>query len=189
MTSTGTNRLTLGRLARATGLARSSLIHYEALGLLLPAVRSEAGYRMYGEAQIERLHAIRRFRDAGLSLAEIGKLFTAQAAGATNAQGSPATLLVNRLMALGEEVDILRSKQKMLARLLAAAQFHDGQAGQGKAAWVALLRHAGFDDNDMRNWHGEFEADNPDQHAAFLASLGLAPDEVAAIRQWSLGRR
>ena len=60
--------LTLGRLARATGLARSSLLHYEALGLLQPRARSDSGYRLYGEAEVQRLQAIRRYREAGLSL-------------------------------------------------------------------------------------------------------------------------
>lgn len=66
--------LTLGRLARATGLARSSLLHYEALGLLKPLARSEAGYRLYGEAEVERLQHIRRYREAGLSLEAIQQL-------------------------------------------------------------------------------------------------------------------
>ena len=55
-----TKKLTLGRLARATGLARASLLHYEALGLLVPQTRSAAGYRYYGDAELERLRSIRR---------------------------------------------------------------------------------------------------------------------------------
>jgi hypothetical protein len=47
--------LTLGHLARTYGLARASLLHYEAMGLLVPACRSAAGYRLYGQAEIDRL--------------------------------------------------------------------------------------------------------------------------------------
>lgn len=50
---------------------------------------------------------------------------------------------------------------------------------------MALLRRAGFDEAAMQLWHHEFERENPAAHAAFLASLGLAAAESAAIREWS----
>jgi len=169
--------LTLGRLARATGLARSSLLHYEALGLLKPLARSETGYRLYGEAQVQRLQAIRRYREAGLSLEAIARLLEApQATG-------PAALLEQRLLALSDEVQRLREQQQGLARLLAMPDFLAQRRARGKADWVALLRQAGFSDEDMNRWHADFEAAAPEQHAAFLRSLGLSPREVAAIRR------
>lgn len=178
-------RLTLGQLARAAGLARASLLHYESLGLLAPAARSAAGYRLYGAAELERLQAIRRFRAAGLSLAAIRDLL---AAAPGQDPTGPAALLEARLLGLCAEVERLRGQQLMLARLLAAPEFRAGRQGgmgRGKAAWVALLRRAGFDEAAMRRWHAEYEADAPREHAAFLRSLGLAAAEVTAIRRWS----
>jgi MerR family transcriptional regulator, thiopeptide resistance regulator len=172
-----TTLLTLGRLARATGLARSSLLHYEALGLLTPRTRSNSGYRLYGEAEVQRLQAIRRYREAGLSLEAIAQLLARP--GATG----PAGLLEQRLLALSDEVRRLREQQQGLARLLAMPEFHAQRQARGKAAWVALLRQAGFSDDDMRRWHADFEAAAPGQHAAFLRSLGLSAAEVAAIRR------
>jgi MerR family transcriptional regulator, thiopeptide resistance regulator len=169
--------LTLGRLARATGLARSSLLHYEALGLLKPLARSEAGYRLYGEAEVQRLQAIRRYRDAGLSLEAIRHLLSRP-----QAKG-PASLLEQRLLALSDEVRRLREQQQELARLLAMPEFEALRRARGKADWVALLRQAGFSDEDMRRWHAGFEAAAPEQHQAFLQSLGLSAAEVAAIRR------
>lgn len=168
--------LTLGRLARATGLARSSLLHYEALGLLQPLARSEGGYRLYGVAEVQRLQAIRRYRDAGLSLQAIQSLLSRP-----HSDG-PASLLEQRLLALSDEVQRLREQQQGLARLLAMPEFHARRRARGKADWVALLRQAGFSDEDMRRWHAVFEATAPAQHAAFLQSLGLSAAEVAAIR-------
>lgn len=169
--------LTLGRLARATGLARSSLLHYEALGLLQPLGRSDAGYRLYGEAEVARLQAIRRYREAGLSLDAIRQLMVRPQAGS-----GPAGLLEQRLLALSAEVQRLREQQQELARLLAMPEFHAQRQARGKADWVALLRHAGFSDRDMQRWHADFEAASPGLHAAFLRSLGLTEAEVAAIR-------
>lgn len=183
MTRKDPDKLTLGQLARLCGLARASLLHYEALGLLVPALRTPAGYRLYGQGDIERLRTIRRYREAGLSLPAIRELL-----GSQQGRGdSPAALLEHRLLALSQEVEQLRQQQRMLARLLATPEFRKGQPGMGKDAWTAMLQRAGFDEQDMRQWHMRFEVDSPDGHLAFLQSLGLAPDEIAAIRHWSRG--
>lgn len=169
--------LTLGRLARSTGLARSSLLHYEALGLLRPLLRSEAGYRLYGDAEVRRLQAILRYREAGLSLQAIGQLLQQP-----TAEG-PAALLEQRLLSLSDEVQRLREQQQGLARLFAMPEFHAQRQARGKAEWVALLKQAGFSNEDRRQWHVDFELGSPEQHAAFLHSLGLSRREVAAIRR------
>jgi DNA-binding transcriptional MerR regulator len=64
--------LTVGELARRCGLTVRTLHHYDAIGLLAPALRSDAGYRLYDRAGIERLHRIQALRQLGLSLADIG---------------------------------------------------------------------------------------------------------------------
>lgn len=180
-----TTRLTLGELARRVGLARSSVLHYESLGLLAPAGRSAAGYRLYGEAELEKLRHIRRLRDAGLALSDIGALLAPHASSAPGARLAPAELLEQRLSGLCREVERIREQQRLLARLLALPGFREGGMYGDKAAWVALLRSAGFDEAAMRLWHLEFEREDPDGHAAFLESLGLAPGEVEEIRRGS----
>lgn len=76
MTQSIRGKLTLGQLGRRVGLARTSILHYESLGLLAASGRSRTGYRLYGEPELERLRTIRRLRDAGLALADIGTLLT-----------------------------------------------------------------------------------------------------------------
>lgn len=180
-----TTRLTLGELARRVGLARSSVLHYEFLGLLVPAGRSAAGYRLYGDAELERLRNIRQLRDAGLALSEIGILLSAQPSPAAGRRRMAAELLEQRLFGLCRELERIREQQRLLARLLALPGFRADRASCDKAAWVALLRSAGFDEAAMRLWHREFEHENPVGHETFLESLGLAPSEVADIRRWS----
>lgn len=170
-------RLTLGRLARASGLARSSLLHYEQLGLLQPAGRSAAGYRLYGARELQRLQLIRQFRDAGLSLDTIGELLARDAPA-----DAPAARLTQRLQAIQAEVDRLRHQQHTLARLLAGISPATWAACHDKASWSALLRQAGFSDADMRRWHADFERDDPDGHRRFLAALNLPDDEIRRIR-------
>lgn len=174
-------RFTLGQLGKRAGLARSSLLHYEALGLLAPAGRSSAGYRLYGAPELDRLLTIRRLRDAGLSLADIQGLLAATGAN----ESGPAALLERRLLELSQAIEGIREQQRQLARLLASPAFQQRGKRWSKAAWVALLRQAGFDEAAMQRWHAEFERDNPRGHADFLKSLGIKPAEVAAIRRWS----
>ena len=64
--------LTVGELAKRCGMTVRTLHHYDAIGLLQPASRSAAGYRLYARADIERLHRIQALRHLGLSLTDIG---------------------------------------------------------------------------------------------------------------------
>ena len=66
-------QLTVGELARRSGLTIRALHHYDSIGLLKPSLRSAAGYRLYDRANVERLHRIQALRQFGLSLADIGK--------------------------------------------------------------------------------------------------------------------
>lgn len=62
---------TIGALARLARVTVRTLHHYDAIGLLEPSGRSEAGYRLYVRADLERLLEIRTWRELGLSLEAI----------------------------------------------------------------------------------------------------------------------
>jgi DNA-binding transcriptional MerR regulator len=64
----------IGDLARATGLTVRTLHHYDQLGLLAPAARSDGGHRYYTSGDLKRLHRIVALRSLGISLEEIGLL-------------------------------------------------------------------------------------------------------------------
>lgn len=67
--------LTIGDLARTTGVSRRMLRHWEAEGLLTPAdVDPVTGYRRYEATQAGRVHAIAALRATGFSLVAIGDL-------------------------------------------------------------------------------------------------------------------
>lgn len=172
--------LTIGALAGRFGLARSTLLHYDHLGLLRPAGRSRAGYRRYTEADAERLAQICTYRRAGLSLAAIARALEAPAAGARAA-------LEARLAELDRELGQLREQQRVIAALLQRPDLVPDRTPLDKATWVGLLRASGLSDEDMDRWHAAFEASDPERHGRFLAALGLGPAEVAAIRARSRG--
>src|SRR5690606_31712813 len=64
-------RLTIGELAKQAGVSRSMLRYYEEQGLLKPAARSAAGYRLYAPEAARTLLFIQRAQRLGFSLADI----------------------------------------------------------------------------------------------------------------------
>ena len=66
--------LTIGRLAKTSGIATETLRYYERRGLLEPSQRTPSGYRLYGPAAAQRLRFIRRAQALGFSLDEIAEL-------------------------------------------------------------------------------------------------------------------
>ncbi|MFI1159861.1 TIGR03086 family metal-binding protein [Streptomyces sioyaensis] len=67
----GTGLLTIGALARLTGLPVKTIRNWSDQGLLPPAARTPAGYRLYGPNAPARLEIVRSLRDLGIGLAAI----------------------------------------------------------------------------------------------------------------------
>jgi MerR family transcriptional regulator, thiopeptide resistance regulator len=166
------------QLARLFGLARSTLLYYDRVGLLQANGRSEAGYRYYSTSDKDRLAAICSYRQAGLGIEAIRRLLA-------SAEVGSELIIRQRLEAIGCEIRNLQAQQQMLAGML------DLQAGGGlpvsvdKQTWIEMLRAAGMDEQAMQQWHAEFERRAPQAHQAFLLSLGIDEKEILLIRQRS----
>jgi MerR family transcriptional regulator, thiopeptide resistance regulator len=67
---------TIGQVARLARVSVRTLHHYDAVGLLPPSGRSEAGYRLYDQADLERLQQILFFKELGFGLRDIARIMT-----------------------------------------------------------------------------------------------------------------
>jgi DNA-binding transcriptional MerR regulator len=85
--------LTIGQVAKASGVAAKTIRYYEQIGVLPAPSRAASGYRLYDQPGVERLRFIRRARSLGLPLQELKALI-----GTLNGKAQPA--LRARLRAL-----------------------------------------------------------------------------------------
>ncbi|NVN50564.1 MerR family transcriptional regulator [Mycolicibacterium hippocampi] len=67
----------IGQVAAKTELSIRTVRHYDDVGLVTPSARSVGGFRLYTEADVERLLVIRRMKPLGFTLAEMKELLSA----------------------------------------------------------------------------------------------------------------
>jgi MerR family transcriptional regulator, copper efflux regulator len=68
------NSLTIGQLAKASGINAKMIRYYESIALIPEAQRSEGNYRLYQESDIHRLRFIQRARKLGFGIDQIRML-------------------------------------------------------------------------------------------------------------------
>jgi DNA-binding transcriptional MerR regulator len=169
--------VTISRLARRHGLARSTLLHYDRIGVLKASGQTPAGYRLYGAEAQARLARIVELRSAGLSLETIRRVLEAR---------TPlAEVLEKQVSILNRQVAELRDQQRVVLSLLQTSAASVRSRAMSKEGWTRMFRAIGLSDDDMRAWHMSFEASMPEGHQDFLESLGLDAAEVKRIRAWS----
>lgn len=122
----------IGSAAREAGLSVKAVRHYEALGLLAPPERTEAGYRTYSDVEVERLRFIHGARNLGLGLEDIKAIVSAWAAGE-----APCRHVEARLTEKITELD---------RRIAELTRFRDGLSGylreqEGRSGAGVPCRH------------------------------------------------
>lgn len=64
----------IGAVASRTGLSLRTLRHYDEVGLVRPSGRTDGGFRLYTERDVERLLVVRRMKPLGFTLEEMADL-------------------------------------------------------------------------------------------------------------------
>ncbi len=170
--------LTISKLGKRFGLSRATILYYEREGLLEPASRAANGYRWYGDKEVERLTQIVGFRSYGVPVRDIRDLL------ARDSDQAHEQILRKRFAQMETEIQDLRRQQRALLAILEQGQ-DSPQPAMSKERWSGIMAAAGMSNNDMRNWHCEFEAREPRAHQEFLESLNLDTVEIERIRRWS----
>ncbi|NEA59653.1 MerR family transcriptional regulator [Streptomyces sp. SID13666] len=67
----------IGEVAARTELSLRTIRHYEETGLVTPSARSQGGFRLYTEADVQRLMVVRRMKPLGFALDQMRELLDA----------------------------------------------------------------------------------------------------------------
>ena len=116
--------MNIGQAARESGLSAKMIRHYESIGLLRPAVRSDGGYRLYQAADLHTLSFIKRSRDLGFSLEEVARLLTLWQ-DRQRASADVKQLAGRHIEALNRRIDELSNLRDTLQHLMENCQGDD----------------------------------------------------------------
>jgi MerR family transcriptional regulator, thiopeptide resistance regulator len=139
---------TVGAVAALTKVSVRTLHHYDHIGLVVPSVRTSAGYRGYTDADIERLHLVLVYRSVGLQLDEIRVLLDDEGANVLENLSRQHRLLLqqaDRLQHTIKAVEELMSAHRSGIQLTAEEQieifgttaFSDEYALEAEELWGA----------------------------------------------------
>ena len=77
MTDSDDANMQIGQVAARTELSIRTIRHYDDVGLVTPSARSTGGFRLYTEADVQRLLVIRRMKPLDFTLTEMNDLLQA----------------------------------------------------------------------------------------------------------------
>lgn len=184
--------LTVKEVCELAGISARTLRHYDAIGLLEPSARSDAGYRLYSEADMERLQQILLFRELEFPLSDIRKILEA--------------LDFNRKKALEQQIELLKLKRDRMDGLIKLARSlmreerakvdfeafdtskMEEYAARAKASWGKTQEYAEFERKSARRSSEEEANVNERLMALFepfgrMAAEGVDPGSEEAVTQ------
>jgi MerR family copper efflux transcriptional regulator len=110
-------KLLISQVAAIVGMAPSALRYYEEAGLLTPAERTEAGYRLYRPEVVLRIRFIQSAGALGLKLAEIRALIETSARDADSEQSVMRAAIARKLDETRSKIEELTHRTNALVRV------------------------------------------------------------------------
>lgn len=110
--------MNIGEAAAQSGVSAKMIRYYESVGLIPAPSRTEAGYRVYDGDAVHRLRFVRRARDLGFSVEDIGRLL-ALWSDRTRSSADVKRLALAHADALKNKIAELQAMASTLERLAA----------------------------------------------------------------------
>lgn len=131
---------TVQKLGKLAGISTRTLRYYDEIGILKPARINSSGYRIYGQAEIDRLQQILFYRELGVSLDHIKKIVTSPTFDAAHA--------------LQEHREKLLKKRKQLDLLIANVEktiaLIEGRMTMSNQEKFAGFKQSMIDENEQK---------------------------------------
>jgi MerR family copper efflux transcriptional regulator len=132
--------MNIGRAARESGVSAKMIRHYEAIGLVARAKRTDGGYRIYDGNDIHTLRFIRRARDLGFSMKQIERLLGLWR-NRRRASGEVRRIAQQHIGELDAKIESLQAMRKTLQHLVQHCHGDQGPDGPilddlaGESTW------------------------------------------------------
>lgn len=178
---------TVKEVSRLTGVSIRTLHHYDAIGLLRPTRVTEAGYRLYDDAALEKLHRILVFRELGLSLQAIADILNAPDAERNQTLEQQIQQMQSQIDRLQNRITLARGIRMIGVKNMDFAGFDpkkmDEYSAQAQALYGKTDAYKEFQQKSKNRTRAQ-EADLGAQVMDFFAELGkmrpCAPDSPEA---------
>ena len=112
-----TETMTIGEVAKRSEVNIQTIRFYERKGLVLPASRSDSGYRQYSDDAVRRVRFIKHAQEIGFSLREIANLLSLQVAGDSTC-GDVKAQAEEKIRDVEEKIRKLQDMKAALGRLV-----------------------------------------------------------------------
>ena len=182
--------MTVHEVSEMTGVTIRALQHYDNIGLLHPARRTEAGYRLYDEADLERLQQILLFRELEFPLKDIAEIVDAPGFDSIRALDQQIELLTLKRDHVQNLIDLAQKLKEKGVGTLDFKAFDtsriDEYAAQAKASWGNTPEYREFEEKDrdrMPDERQEIFAQMMGLFVEFGALKDGAPDSPEALAQ------
>lgn len=180
----------IGEVSRLTGLSVRTLRHYDDIGLLPPTKVTQAGYRLYGEAALERLRAILFFRELRFPLKEIKAILDRPDYDPGQVLEQQLRLLELQRERLDELIALARETIEKGGKTMSFSAFDatelERYAAEVKARWGGTPAYQEYVQRAAQRAPEEKRADDQALMAVFreLKDVKTQPPESAAARAW-----
>jgi DNA-binding transcriptional MerR regulator len=126
----GSKALRSSDLAKAAGVSPDTIRHYEKIGVLPRASRTETNYRIYPASAIERVLIVQRALRVGFTLAELAEVLKARDAGGTPCR-RVYQLGQDKLKGIEADIEALKRTRRYVKRVLCDWEQRIESAGPG----------------------------------------------------------
>ncbi|QBE65023.1 Cu(I)-responsive transcriptional regulator [Pseudoduganella lutea] len=116
--------MNIGQAAAASGVTAKMIRYYESIGLVPAALRTDSGYRVYGDREVHTLRFIRRARKLGFSLERIAGLLSLWQDGG-RASADVKRIALDHVAELDERIRELTEMRDTIATLAACCHGDD----------------------------------------------------------------
>ena len=176
---------TVKEVSKCTGVSVRTLHHYDAIGLLKPTRVTEAGYRLYDDAKLQRLQSILLFRMLRFSLKEIQRILDSPEFDPREALDQQLTMLELQKQQLEETIAHVRKMKETGVIFMNFEAFNTDKLDQ----YAAEAREKWGKTEAYKEFEKKTEGQSKEQQLADGNGLMAIFAQLGAIRNTSPGSK